>query len=170
MSPILITRDGQMVTRLAGNATVGTGKRVRLGYSTVETAGSLVHDDEVSERFLERVKNGEVAGARWFENDERARQEPLGATPEAQQPQNDQPLKPGGDTGDGGSGEAGEAGEGVQYQDDPDYDPEDHIQADVLEYLKTASPDEVARVQKLEASGKGRDGIASYTAPASFEE
>jgi hypothetical protein len=42
--------------------------------------------------------------------------------------------------------------------------------AEVLDYLKTASPEEVARVQEVEAGGQNRQGIANYNAPASFED
>jgi hypothetical protein len=42
--------------------------------------------------------------------------------------------------------------------------------AEVVDYLKNASPEEVARVQEVESRGQGRQGIANYTAPASFED
>jgi len=67
-------------------------------------------------------------------------------------------------------GQEGSAGTAQETADQ--YDPNDHVQADVLEYLKTADADEVARVQEAEAAGQGRKGIAEFSPPSttgSFE-
>lgn len=43
------------------------------------------------------------------------------------------------------------------------YEPADHTVEEVVEYLATASPEEVQRVQEAEAAGKDRAGIRDYT-------
>ena len=42
-------------------------------------------------------------------------------------------------------------------------DPADHTVEDVTAYLSTASADEFARVQALEADGKARKGVLEFT-------
>jgi hypothetical protein len=117
--PVKIITDGQIVHRLSGKASTGSDKTVMLGYATVEPAGSVLQDDEVSDDFLELVKDGEVSGAEYYSDEEEAREAETPASPEAQQPQNDQSLNP-------GRGEP-EQDPGQDYQDDPSFDPDQHV-------------------------------------------
>lgn len=168
MSPVRVITDGQIVDRSAGDAAIGnTGRSIALGFSRVEMAGAIIPDDEVDRGLLELVKSGDgPAGLVYFESEEDAEAQPVELSPEAQAPQNDQDLDPGRDN-DG-------SGQESAYKDDPAYDPDKHVQAQVLEYLKGASPDEVERVKVAEADGQNRQQIAAYavpsTEPASFEE
>jgi hypothetical protein len=52
-----------------------------------------------------------------------------------------------------------------EYEDDPTFDPDKVNQNVVLDYLKTASPDEVERVKALERQGQNRQGIGGYEPP-----
>lgn len=45
----------------------------------------------------------------------------------------------------------------------PESDPADFTVDEVTAYLATASPDEFARVQDAERSGKARKGVLDYT-------
>lgn len=161
--PIKVNRDGQIVHRLAGSASVGNDKTVMLGYATVEQAGAVIKDDEVSDDFLKLVKDGEVDGVEYFGSEKAARESETPGSPEAQQPQSDQDLNPG-RGGDDTSDDDGDEAEAptVEYADDPDYDPDQHTQPKVLEYLEYASPEEVERVKGLESKGQNRQQIAAF--------
>lgn len=175
MSPVQVTLDGQMVSRFGSKAPLGrSGKVQRVGYSTIEMAGAVLDDDALDDYFLQQVKDGRVAGARYIETEQEGTPpvvDPPADSPEAQPPQNDQALNPGRDETDGSMPAVEESA--PEYLDDPEFDPDDHVQAKVLEYLRSASPEEVERVKAVEADGQGRNQIAAYQTPssqASFEE
>lgn len=171
---IRVIADGQIVHRLVGTASIGSDKTVRLGYATVEPAGTTIEDDEVSEDFLALVKDGQVTGVEYYssEDDGPDEPEPVPASPEAVPPQNDQSLNPAHDEPEqrqeaderAGAGSDGEPGSGQEptYSDDPDYEPDRYNQPQVLEYLKGASPEEVERVKAVEAHGQNRQQIAAF--------
>lgn len=58
--------------------------------------------------------------------------------------------------GDGGEQPSEEAGSGDQY------DPKEYSAEEVVEYLKTADDEEIARVKQLEESGKKRTTILNF--------
>lgn len=64
----------------------------------------------------------------------------------------------------------GDEGKGQQSQPNPPapevFDPSEHNQDKVLEYLATAEPDEIERVKAAEADGKDRKEIAGFVEPA----
>lgn len=145
---IRVDRDGKIVPIIQGTASVA-GKDVPLGFGEVTSAGRLLRDDQVEPDTLERIKAGDVAGLSWHESDD------PGPPPGAFEPEpsgtDARGLGPSADGDDGGA------------SSDPDlYDPSDHNQEEVLEYLKTADEAEAARVKDVESQGKGRQGIADY--------
>lgn len=152
MSPVKVIKDGQMVDRSGGSGSIGAaGRTVALGYTTIEVAGAIIDDDQLDDALVERVKAGEGPdGLAYFDTVEEAQGDPVDLTPEAQPPQNDQALNP------------TNTEVKSEFKDDPAYDPDKHNQAQVLEYLKSASPNEVERVKKAEKSGQDRQQIAAY--------
>jgi S-adenosylmethionine synthetase len=85
--PIKVITDGQIVHRLGGSASLGAGDRkVMLGYATVETAGAVLQDEEVSEEFLQLVKDGEVSGAEFYGDEKEAREADVPASPRLSSP------------------------------------------------------------------------------------
>jgi hypothetical protein len=159
MSPVKVTRDGKLVNRIGGEAAVGlAGRKVVVGFSSIHTAGTVLRDEEVAPELLELVKDGEVRGLDYYEDEEEARSAPIPGSPEAQPPQNEPELNPANDGG-------GDGDDGSEAGQDDLFDPDQHNQAAVLEYLKTASPEEVERVKAVEASGQGRQQIGAFKVP-----
>jgi hypothetical protein len=159
--PVKVIKDGQMVERLSGDASLGLGDRkVRVGYTTIEYAGAILADDQVDDQLLELVKDGEVPGLAYFDDEDEAR--------EAGEPEpTPVPLSAADAAASVGVGLASEPD---LAQDNPDeYDPSSYNQAQVLEYLADADDDEVERVQAAERSGQNRQGIAAYKRSESSE-
>jgi hypothetical protein len=138
--PVRVNRDGQIVERVSGYADIGaSGRKVSLGSSEVMTLGTVLNDDQIADYLLEMVKNGECPGLTYLSEENADEPVPGVAKP---------------------APAAGSAQGPDQVHDL--YDPDENNQASVLEYLKDASPEEVARVKQAEARGQNRQQIASF--------
>lgn len=134
---IRVDRDGKIVPLFQGTTLVH-GNPVPIGFSEVMHAGTVLTDDQVEPDLLERIKADEVTGLSWHEEDDPG--PPPGAFSA------DVPEVPGGAAGANAD----------------TFDPGDHNQEAVLEYLKDADEAEVIRVQEAEAGGQNRQKIANF--------
>jgi hypothetical protein len=62
-----------------------------LGYATVETGRRVLQDDEVSEDFLQLVKDGEVSGAEFYSDEKEAREAECPRRPRPSSPRTTSP-------------------------------------------------------------------------------
>ena len=132
---IRVEKTGLIVPLVQGYTEVA-GRKVALGYGEVKTAGVELRDDQVGEDLLERVKAGEVKGMAYYKDGEDPPALPADASPSSQ--------------------------ETDKRQASEEYDPSEYTQDSVLNYLETASADEVERVKAVEAEGQNRKKIAEF--------